>query len=268
MGESRKKSKASLKSQLADYSQGACEQLERPENASSIKNWASYSAAAASALAAVAAADAGVIYSGIQNITVGPNLGGFTNRTSQSVNIDGVGGAELRFGAFEQSNAGAARGYGIGNGTEFAAVATTSFYNQVKFSGSQNVGPSQVFLPFGYLAINFTAGVGYAPAGNFNNGTSGIAGFRFNPGDGNHYGWIRLHLEDTDGNTLTDKLTVVDWAYESTVDAAIRAGDQGFAAVPEPGSLTLLGLALGCGALPALRRRRQLQKEAASQAKA
>jgi len=63
-----------------------------------------------------------------------------------------------------------------------------------------------------------------------------------------------LRLDDTDRSGFTDKVTAVDWAYESTVGAPIRAG-----AIPEPSTLALASLAMGCAGLAALRRRRQLQ---------
>lgn len=264
MGEIRVKSKASLKCQLADYSRGACAKLERPENATGIKSWVRYSAAAASALAAVASADAGVIYSGLQipPIRIGPNLDAYGYR---SIDINGDGLPDFKIIGYETNST-----YGVGKilalthaGVGILPIPGGTFNGDaIKFSASQNVGPGGLFERTARLATNTSGG---KTAGQFQNGTTGFAGFRFNPGDGNHYGWIRLRLDDSNSNDLTDTVTVFDWAYESTIDTPIHIGIQ-TTAVPEPSSLTIVGLAMGCSALPGLRRRRQLQKAAASQA--
>ena len=87
------------------------------------------------------------------------------------------------------------------------------------------------------------------------NNTTGIIGFKFNPAstDGfnpapndtpTNYGWFRLEVNTTTGGKI------VDWAYETTPNASIKAG-----AVPEPSSLGCL--ALGAAGIRTLRRRRQ-----------
>jgi len=263
MSKTRVKSSFSLKAQLANYSLGACAQLQRPENATGIRNWVRYSAAAASALAAVASADAGVIYSGVRNIVSGPNFEG--SGGPNFVNIDGDGAYELLINGFETGggNYGIGRATGYANGFQFVA-ATTNASHVNKFSLSQYVGSGNAFASGAVLlGIRFRGDKN----GQFqNSSTNGLAGFRFNMTDGVHYGWIRLLLEDTYlANGLTDKVTAIEWAYESRPDTPIHVGDRG-AAVPEPSSLTIVGLAMGCSALPALRRRRQFRKAAASQA--
>ena len=50
--------------------------------------------------------------------------------------------------------------------------------------------------------------------------TNGIVGFKLASGN---FGWIRLHVEDTDAAPFPDKLTAVDWAYDDT-GAAIAVG--------------------------------------------
>lgn len=55
------------------------------------------------------------------------------------------------------------------------------------------------------------------------------------------YGWIGVNYQDD-----TNRLTVEDWAYESEVDQAIKAGDTGLQestnVVPEPSSATVIAL--------------------------
>jgi len=266
MDDTRVKSKTSLKAQLADYSKGACAQLERPGNAASIKNWVRYSAAAASALAAVAAADAGVIYSGLRNVEAGPNLDGKIGKIGH-VDIDGDGLNELQIFGFEKAGQ---YGYGAirANTTSarvYAVRVNSSFDGDaINFMSSQSVVPGGDFRQgMIRLATNTPGG---NTSGLFENSKTGFAGFRFNPGDGDRYGWIRLRLEDTNNNNLTDKVTALDWAYESDIGMPIHVENLD-TAVPEPSGLTIVGLAMGCVALPALRRRRQLQKAAENHAK-
>ncbi len=74
-----------------------------------------------------------------------------------------------------------------------------------------------------------------------------------------YYGWVRVSLEMTNAST---HLTIKDWAYNNTPDAAITAGDTGIkdsdppwgpSTVPEPSSLLLF--AVGLVAVAALRAR-------------
>lgn len=65
-----------------------------------------------------------------------------------------------------------------------------------------------------------------------------------------HYAWAQF--ETTDGSTTAPSGTLIDFAYESTPNTPITAGDTG---VPEPGSLALL--ATGAAGLVAYRGRRK-----------
>lgn len=82
--------------------------------------------------------------------------------------------------------------------------------------------------------------------GNFAYGASGrvFLGVRKQSGSDFNYGWIRIDVP-TD---TTNALKVIDWAYESTANTPILAGDMGPppSAVPEPTSMAIFGLgALG-----------------------
>ncbi len=83
--------------------------------------------------------------------------------------------------------------------------------------------------------------------GEWDNGLTAFAGFRFLNASGVHYGWVRLLVEET-----SNQITIFDYAYEDTPDTAIAAG-AGAAAVPEPGTMALV-LIGACG-LAARRRR-------------
>lgn len=78
-------------------------------------------------------------------------------------------------------------------------------------------------------------------------------GFMFHNEDTNrtNFGWFQLSL----GSAYNRPRSIVSWAYENT-GAAIAVGNTGLtAAVPEPGSLALVALALA-GGFGVLRRRK------------
>ena len=60
--------------------------------------------------------------------------------------------------------------------------------------------------------------------------TNGFIGLRFFIDDQPHFGWARL--------SVSDVVTLHDFAYQSTPNTAISAGDG--IPVPEPGTLALL----------------------------
>lgn len=66
--------------------------------------------------------------------------------------------------------------------------------------------------------------------GPFNDVTNGFIGFRFSLNDNSHFGWARI--------SVSDVVTLHDFAYENTPNTAINAGDG--IPVPEPGTLALL----------------------------
>ena len=73
-------------------------------------------------------------------------------------------------------------------------------------------------------------------------------GIRFNQGNGDYnYSWLQMA-------TTNNSLTFGNAGVETTVNAAIAAGDTG--AVPEPSTYALLALAGGAAALAALRRKK------------
>ncbi len=63
-------------------------------------------------------------------------------------------------------------------------------------------------------------------------GESGYIGVKFEEADGTHYGWIGFQAEDD-----ASEGWVTGWAYESTPDTPIEAGQ-----IPEPATLALLGI--------------------------
>lgn len=100
---------------------------------------------------------------------------------------------------------------------------------------------------------NFVAGesgstthVGFG-LGQFALNVPGYLGFTFQTTTGGpaYYGWLQIEIRNSGSGKI------ISWAYDNTPGALIEVGAT---VAPEPGALTLLGLA---GAVLALRRRRE-----------
>lgn len=96
-----------------------------------------------------------------------------------------------------------------------------------------------------YYSTNVTGYGGTVLGVNFQNFHMGdnVLGFRFLESGNLHYGWAQMNIEGRD-------VTITNWAYESTPDTPIFVD-----AIPEPGSLALLGI--GAAGLLAWRKKRQ-----------
>jgi hypothetical protein len=124
-------------------------------------------------------------------------------------------------------------------------MATAS--DTAPLAGGALIGPGSTFGGFGLLARDtFEPNplVTLSEEGLWDNGTLAFLGFSFTNASGLHYGWARVHVEET-----TNIMTVFDAAYDDAPDAAIVTP-----AVPAPAVATLL--LLGIGGL-AVRRRRE-----------
>lgn len=105
---------------------------------------------------------------------------------------------------------------GIGNGVLATSNGGYFYASNIPTSDSIGAGAAGTFRSFG----SFCAGVGYA--GSMFCGTGeGYIGVEFNVSGATHYGWVRCDVANSSG------YTVLDFAYESTADAAIAAGDMG-----------------------------------------
>jgi hypothetical protein len=206
--------------------------------AGSERGWAAYAAAAGSALAMSGAADADIIYSGVQNVTI-ESIGGV--KSNARIDVDGNGDDDL----FMSVNGRGFATVDISNGAQ-VAYSGMSYWAR-RFGSGSTIGSGADFNTFSKF-IRGTDNKG-GTFGNWNFSTTGIAGFQL--GSGN-FGWIRLHVESISGKSA-DKLTAIDWAYEDS-GAAIAAGATGSAA-PAPASLALL--ATGAVGVAAMRRRRK-----------
>ncbi len=237
---------------------------------------AGYTAAVGAGLAMAGGADAGIIYSGVQNISVHldpawqatqPSSGRATNLL---VDLNHDGAADVLMTMTQNVGKRVGRTY-------YQEIALLKPRNGAQVLNTRNsssniaagamVGPGGQFGGFGAFKSGFWR-TGMAsvsnPGGNWSFNVSGLAGLQLGNGD---YAWIRLRFDDLglnqplstlrsgatlqDGVGFPDGMTVVDWAYEDG-GTAIAAGDQG-TAVPEPTPLALL--AAGAVGLGRLRRR-------------
>lgn len=256
----------------------------------SVAELAGYAAAAGASLAMAGNADAAIIYSGIQNISVqiDPTVQATSNSSvfsNADVAVFNIGGAQFQagvgfFGELSGSVSSATAKYiGLGlvqaqSGSITAEFLVNGASSSFPFRGAflqashADIGPSGNFTALGAGLFRINNAISPGPnttVGNFPLNATGIAGFKLSNGD---FGWIRLKLEDLglnqpfsdllggtplgDGLNYPDKLTVIDWAYEDS-GAAIHAGDTG-QTVPEPSSLALL--AAGATGISAFRRRK------------
>lgn len=195
-----------------------------------LKKYGSLAIAGAAATTAVQTADAAIVYSGVQNIAVPADF------TGVYLDMDGV--------AFNTTGSVAGSDFNVWNNATgwdsfhpnaVSTHATDGAGGVLNLSSGDAVDGS---LTYTNATDNFTDAAG---GGTFASG-SGFVGISFNDG---RFGWIQVNNVDFGGGTFN----VVDWAVADLGDS-ITAGQT---AVPEPGSLALLGL----GGIALLRRRRR-----------
>lgn len=192
--------------------------------------------AAAGAVAAAGTAQAGIIHSGAQNISIAQS-------NSLNLNLDGdaYGDLLLKNYVFGGGNyQGATVNFFPGKLVTFNAGPSGFSYVSTLNAGfvidSSSVGPS------------FTGSMAYGgvnPNAQFNTASNAFIGLSFAGSTGTLYGWVRVSVNNAAGTFV-----VHDWAYDST-GAGIAAG-----AIPAPGTLGLL--AVGASGLGLLRGRKRV----------
>lgn len=222
-------------------------------------------AALSSAIAMSAAADAAVIYSGLQNISL---PGG--NAHSFAIDINGDAIDDFIFSIFSTNTSGgytyaAVNGGNNDNGVLFNGVPF--FADRLGFGDIIGAG-DQLFIEDGNkdVILRSINSYGVNPVGEWGATSTGFLGVKLNLGNDSYFAWIRVALAEGNGAAPRppDDIIVLDWAYEDTGAAIIAGITSGnppppsppvtTSPVPLPGSLSLL--AMGVAGLAAFRKRR------------
>lgn len=195
---------------------------------------ASYAVAAGAAAASSVAASGGIVYSGIQDVSIAQ---------SSSFRVDFLGQA---YSTVLLSNSVLTGVNYQGAVAEWFPSKLSSFFSNQRWYVKA--------LAMGTLIDAASTGPGFfgmmsfgsqRPNAQFTNVTNRFLGVSFSTADESiNYGWIRVSV-----NNATGSFIVHDWAHETT-GAGIEAG-----AVPAPGALALL--AAGASGLGLLRRRKR-----------
>ncbi len=190
-----------------------------------------YSLAAGASAIAAGTADAAIVYSGLQNIAIG-QFG------SQNLNLDGDAYNDILLKNYVFSGGNYQGAY-----VNFYPGKLVGFTNGLSYASALNAGD---IIDAGTAGPSFVGSMAYGannPNAEFNNVTDAYIGLAFPIGGVNHYGWIRVDVDNTAGTFV-----IKDWAYDDVAGQGIVAG-----AVPEPGALSLL--AVGAAGVMAWRRR-------------
>lgn len=211
---------------------------------------------AAAALALASSANALPIYSGPQNLTVTrPSSPGAS--TVVTFNVDGLPGYDAYIQAHTLPVAGYVwmQFYTVGPGLVVSALGANSpggGYTSRLADGAIIDGSSTGWdtnvpgdHPNNYLFATGAGAFNQWAVSTAGGSVDGYVGLKFHQGAGG-LGWVRVRVEDSFGfDTIPDKITVIDWAFEAGV-SSLRAGT-GLPPVPDGGSTApFLGLvALG-----------------------
>jgi len=193
-------------------------------------------ACAAAVTVVTGAANAAVVYSGIQNFVCAVDIDGCyinveTNTLSNGPGT-GVPGWDVNpystsggMNFFNSTGGGQMRRPGVTTGT----AGNLDVGTVVGAAGSFNTSTGNVY--------GTTAATGLA--GGWTLGSENIIGFKFVAAAGTtHYGWMRFLMGAAGSSGTSMTRTVVDYAYESTAGESITV-----TGVPAPGAIALLGLA-------------------------
>ncbi|QDU72512.1 PEP-CTERM sorting domain-containing protein [Mucisphaera calidilacus] len=177
-----------------------------------------YSLAAGAAALGVSDASAGIVYSGPQDIEVF-QFGG------QQLNLDGDAYDDILL-----------KNYVFGGGNyqglyvNFYPGKVNGFISGFAYASALSAGDP---INAGTVSV-FQASMAYGtnnPNAEFNNADGAFIGIGFPIAGVNHFGWIRVTIDNAAGRFIIN-----DWAYEDQPGVGIAAG----AGIPEPSALGLL----------------------------
>ncbi len=189
------------------------------------KKLAAYSAAAVAVISLGTKADAQVVYSGVKNINLA--IGG---TETYDLDLDTNATVDFTLGVVSSSVFQSA----------FINQALTNYW-MTTMSGSQaylqHIDPDN---PIGAAQTNwgnyfFQWNIGWFASSSslnthgFLGGGDQLIGLKFNIGTAVHYGWARINVSPN-----ASSMVIVDWAYESTPDSTILAGDVGAVGINQP----------------------------------
>ena len=106
--------------------------------------------------------------------------------------------------------------------------SSVSVYEVAALNNNQVINNLNSWYSYGYLGGDATIQIGTQTSsiaiGQFPGQGQKFAGVRFFIGNNLHYGWVRLDM-----SASSDTVTIFDFAYDTTANAAILAGDTGLA---------------------------------------
>lgn len=190
-------------------------------------------------------ATSGIIWSGQQDIKMGPGASPdwLPSLFIWSLDMDGNGANDLTFG-YDQD-------FTVQSQTGAAVTATPqppySILDAVPLSAGTTVDSSSSWGSGAYSMVTWRSipGVGLVGAGSWAFVTNAYLGVSFTAADGVHYGWVQI-------TSYPDmRAHIHSWAYESQPGVTIATG-----VVPEPSTCQLFLVGTGLIGIAIWRRRR------------
>lgn len=187
-----------------------------------------------------AVADSAIVWSGEQNIEMGP---GILSLFAVDVNSDGANDLSFSFlmdFTVTPQNDGS---------VTVSPQPPFGILDAVPLTGTTLIGADNQWgaETYSLIAWRTVPDFGLMGAGSWLQVTNGYLGFSVSSVDGIHYGWVRMTVSGDYPYAV-----IHDWAYESQPGTSLQAG-----VVPEPSTIGLM--LLGCGVVMLMTWRRREQ---------